>query len=246
MNIMKEAIRHQIAGGILSSAPGRVHPIVLVRTPGCGVVSATREVAAEMGLAAADLRCAEMHPSDFERLPVLKGGEIVYAEPSTAWLRRKLDTDATTILVLDEAVANGVEIAAGLLAQAARDARGRVIAVLTVLPSEKDDAMLAIAEGLGLLETEVGTFAVSGGDALHQFLEHARANDLDPTIIAFIEENGLSGGTVRGWVRLGSVLNAVRTNKIDANTAALLAESYLVRETRNAFFAWCERRAGKA
>lgn len=246
MTSITDAIRHHIAGGILLSGPGRVVPIVVVRTPGCGVVHATREVAGEMGLEMIDVRCANMHPSDFERLPTLKGGDVVLAEPSMAWLRGKLATDRTTILLLDEAVAGGVEVASSVLAQASRDARGRVIAILTVLPSEKDHAMRAIAEGLGVLETQVGSCAVSADDMLADFLEHARASGLDPTIIAFLEENGLSGGTLRGWVRLGSVVDPVRTGKLDANTAGVLAEGYLGREAKTAFFDWCERRAAKA
>lgn len=145
-----------------------VTPVILATDPGIGTNHMTRGIVEGMDMVYVDVRCEALSERDFAPMHAVVDGEVVETEGSLAFITEALSSGRNAFVMLDEALTTGRDVVVGLLRKVADDARGNVIVALRVAHSDEEEALLAIAEGLGIHRVHVPTARLAYGRTVAQ------------------------------------------------------------------------------
>lgn len=238
MTDMKTLITAHLDAAFQASSHSHVVPIVLLQVPGCGVVTETTAYAKDRSMPFIEMRCAMMDFRDFAPLPkFVPGFPVVAVKHSLRAIHDVITKNEPSMVILSDAVSNGIQVAARALEQIADEATARVVVPIVVLHDQREDAMRAIALGLGMLPDEVTVRVVASEEhGVRSYVAYARANGVDEAILSLIEENdGFLGSTPYGWTRYSAMRDSDEFALLDLHTKKAIALATIGEEAYEAF-----------
>jgi hypothetical protein len=240
MTDMKTIITRHLDAAFEVPSDSHVVPVVLLYGPGCGVVTEITIYAVDHSMPVSLMRCSQMDFRDFAPLPKIVDGEVVLLKHSLRAIHDVITTGKPSMVILSEAVTNGIQVAAQTLAQIADEATTRVVVPIIVLHDQRDAAMKAIALGLGLLPDDVAVHVVTGPEhVVEQYVAYARANKVDETILSMIEtKKDFMGGTPHGWTRYSSFRQDPDYGELDRKTREAVAVEMVGQQGHDALMQW--------
>lgn len=240
MTDMKTKITRHLDAAFEAHSDTNVVPIILLYVPGVGVANGCSAYAVERSIQIVEVRCAQMDARDFKPLPRIVDGEVVYSPHSVRVVREMVTSGSPSLMLLDDAASNDVDVAASMLAQVAREATSRVVVPMMVLHSQIDDAYKAIAKGLGLLPHDVTVHVVANeGHFIEEYVAYARANGVDETILSMIEtKKDFMGGTPQGWTQYSALRQGDDFEHLDRKTREAIAVGMVGQKGYDALMQW--------
>lgn len=139
-----------------------VAPLILASDHGIGANAQLKAICEGLGMQFSDIRCISFHGQDF--LPVartLEEGEQTETAMIDNWLDGFFADARPSLILLDEAIVNGVGVTVGILGRIAEKAKSPVVVALRGYLQDEQQMLTAISEGLGIHRAHVPTARLS-------------------------------------------------------------------------------------
>jgi len=213
-----------------------IMPVIGISVPGCGVSASCRELAAEHGLNYAEFRTSMLDFRDFQALPKLKDGEVVY-EP-IRMVGMDLIEKGPCIVLIDEPLSNPA-VTVGVLEQIARHATHPMSLILPVAADRYEELVEIVSRGLSMPKSAIrGTTICDETSLRTEFIGYARENGFPEHIVAYLEsQEDLGGGTPGQW---GAISNVERDPAVNRRLLGTMRAGLLGDDVAARYEAWIE------
>ena len=205
----------------LSAAPG-ISVLLLKTVIGYGVISDTRAAIPSMSRPLAEIRCAQLEPSDLEPQSYLAGDGTIRTVSSSMNILQNCRSNMHEVVILDEAMTNPT-LTRTILRQLRRENAQMITVVIPAYGDQASAAEALISEEMEgtIIQTIVHADEDTAKAAMIEFL---REREITPALLAYVEANPLNAKyNGRTLVFIDQLLK--HENVDSRNLSALLANT---------------------